>query len=137
MSVLVVDVANVVGSRPDGWWRDRAGATSRLLARLATLAGRRLAGPNGGELTCTEVVAVVEGQARDVPAPDGVAVVRAAGSGDDAVVESVAQRAADGTPLLVVTADRGLRARLPAGVQVAGPGWLLARLDEVEGLSSA
>jgi hypothetical protein len=137
MSVLVVDVANVVGSRPDGWWRDRAGATSRLLARLATLAGRRLAGPNGGELTCTEVVAVVEGQARDVPAPDGVAVVRAAGSGDDALAESAAQRAADGTPLLVVTADRGLRARLPAGVQVAGPGWLLARLDEVEGVSSA
>jgi hypothetical protein len=137
MSVLVVDVANVVGSRPDGWWRDRAGATSRLLARLATLAGRRLTGPHGDELTCTEVVAVVEGQARDVPAPDGVAVVRAAGSGDDAVAESAAQRAADGTPLLVVTADRGLRARLPAGVQVAGPGWLLARLDEVEGVSSA
>jgi hypothetical protein len=22
---LVVDAANVVGSRPDGWWRDRAG----------------------------------------------------------------------------------------------------------------
>jgi hypothetical protein len=66
-----------------------------------------------------------------------VAVVRAPGSGDDAVAESAAQRAADGTPLLVVTADRGLRARLPAGVQVAGPGWLLARLDEVEGVSSA
>ena len=137
MSVLVVDVANVVGSRPDGWWRDRAGATSRLLARLAALAGRRLTGPDGSELICTEVVAVVEGQARDVPAPDGVAVVRAAGSGDDALAESAAQRAADGTPLLVVTADRGLRARLPAGVQVAGPGWLLARLDEVEGVSSA
>jgi hypothetical protein len=137
MSVLVVDVANVVGSRPDGWWRDRAGATSRLLARLATLVGRRLTGPDGSELICTAVVAVVEGQARDVPAPDGVAVVRAAGSGDDDVVESAAQRAADGTPLLVVTADRGLRARLPAGVQVAGPGWLLARLDEVEGVSSA
>jgi len=31
----------------------------------------------------------------------------------------------------VVTADRGLRARLPAGVAVAGPGWLHARLDEL------
>ncbi|WP_307182132.1 NUDIX hydrolase [Demequina sp. NBRC 110055] len=32
--VLIVDAANVVGARPDGWWRDRAGATSRLLERL-------------------------------------------------------------------------------------------------------
>ena len=37
-------------------------------------------------MTCAEVVAVVEGQARDVPAPDGVRVVRAPGSGDDALV---------------------------------------------------
>jgi hypothetical protein len=137
MTVLVVDAANVVGSRPDGWWRDRAGAASRLLARLATLPGRRLTGPDGSELTCTEVVPVVEGQARNVPAPEGVAVVRAAASGDDALAEYAARRAADGTALLVVTADRGLRARLPAGVQVTGPGWLLARLDEVEGLPSA
>src|SRR6266540_35998 len=28
--VLVVDAANVVGSRPDGWWRDRHGAAERL-----------------------------------------------------------------------------------------------------------
>jgi len=37
--VLVVDVANVMGSRPDGWWRDRAGAAARLLTELAPLAG--------------------------------------------------------------------------------------------------
>ena len=30
MSVLLVDAANVVGSRPTGWWRDRAGAMARL-----------------------------------------------------------------------------------------------------------
>jgi selenocysteine lyase/cysteine desulfurase len=39
MTTLLVDAANVVGSRPDGWWRDRAGATARLLARLAALRG--------------------------------------------------------------------------------------------------
>jgi 8-oxo-dGTP diphosphatase len=33
-----VDVANVMGSRPDGWWRDRAGAAVRLYSELATLA---------------------------------------------------------------------------------------------------
>ena len=39
VTVLLVDVANVVGSRPDGWWRDRAGATARLLGRLAAVPG--------------------------------------------------------------------------------------------------
>lgn len=45
MTVLLVDVANVVGSRPDGWWRDRAGATTRLLHRLAGLVGQTLPRP--------------------------------------------------------------------------------------------
>ena len=34
--VLVVDGANVVGSRPDGWWKDRAGAARRLHEALLT-----------------------------------------------------------------------------------------------------
>lgn len=125
MPVLLVDVANVLGSRPDGWWRDRAGATARLLARLAALPGRELPGPDGAPLAVTALVAVVEGAARDVPAPAGIRVVRAPGSGDDALADEA--RAAD-RPCLVVTADRGLRARLPAGTAVTGPGWLLASL---------
>ena len=126
--VLLVDAANVVGARPDGWWRDRAGATARLLERLA-LAGPELTAPDGSRVT--EVVAVVEGRAREVPAPEGVRVVRARGSGDDDVVACAAELG--GTPLLVVTADRGLRARLPAGAAVVGPGWLLERLDRDDG----
>jgi hypothetical protein len=35
---VIVDGANVVGSRPDGWWRDRAGAALRLRDQLAPLA---------------------------------------------------------------------------------------------------
>jgi hypothetical protein len=131
VTVLVVDAANVVGSRPDGWWRDRAGAAARLLGRLVALPGAVLEGP-GGPVTCTEVVAVVEGRARDVPGPDGVRVVRAAGSGDDALVDCTVGLAAEGRALLVVTADRGLRERLPAGSRVAGPGWLLAELDRID-----
>jgi hypothetical protein len=126
VTVLLVDAANVVGSRPDGWWRDRAGATARLLGRLA-LAVPGLVAPDGSRVT--DVVAVVEGRARDVTAPDGVRVVRAEGSGDDAVVAAAAELDRKGTPVLVVTADRGLRARLPDGVVVSGPGWLLERLD--------
>ena len=131
MTVLLVDAANVVGSRPDGWWRDRAGAAARLLARLATLPGRPLTGPDGDALRCDAVVAVLEGEARDVPAPDGVRVERAPASGDDALAACAARLTAEGTALLVVTADRGLRARLPTGTAVAGPGWLLGRLDEI------
>ena len=127
MTVLVVDVANVVGSRPDGWWRDRAGATARLLGRLAAA---DLTAPDGGPVT--RVVAVVEGRVRDVPAPDGIRVVRAEGSGDDAVVACAADLVA-ASPVAVVTADRGLRARLPAGTAVVGPGWLLGQLAERSG----
>src|SRR3954451_9067011 len=123
VTVLLVDVANVVGSRPDGWWRDRAGATGRLLDRLAGLPGATLAGPGGAPLPVGEGVAVVEGGApggaapaggrgggaRAGRSPAGVRVVRAPGSGDAALPASAAELVAAG-PLLVVTADRGLRA---------------------------
>jgi hypothetical protein len=129
MTHLIVDAANVVGARPDGWWRDRAGATVRLLDRLAALVGQEVPGPDGGELRCAVVTAVVEGEARNVTGPAGVQLVRAAGSGDDAVVELTGRLVGS---LLVVTADRALRARLPPGTAVTGPRWLLARLDELD-----
>ncbi|WP_346619144.1 hypothetical protein [Blastococcus montanus] len=133
MSVLVVDVANVMGSRPDGWWRDRAGAATRLLDQLAALPGTTIEGPDGTPVSVAGVVAVVEGAAKkaapDDGTPEGLRVVQAPGSGDDALVDEVAGLAADGTDLLVVTADRGLRARLPEEAGIAGPGWLRDRLD--------
>ena len=135
--MLLVDVANTVGSRPDGWWRDRAGATSRLLARLARLPGAELTGPDGAPVAVTALVAVVEGRARDVPAPAGLRVVRAEGSGDDALVSAAsASVGAAAAGLLVVTADRELRRRLPAPARTAGPGWLLAAVDRLEALDS-
>jgi hypothetical protein len=111
--IVVVDGANVVGSRPDGWWRDRPGAAARLLSALAT--GVPLPG---------EVVLVLEGQARagaEEGTVDGVRVVHAAGSGDDAIVDLVAATA-PGRPVTVVTADRGLRTRVSAlGATTVGP----------------
>jgi hypothetical protein len=92
--------------------------------------GAMLTGPDGEPVSFAEVIAVVEGRARDVPAPDGVRVVRAPGSGDDALVAATVGPV--GHPVLVVTADRGLRERLPAGTAVAGPGWLLAQLDGID-----
>ncbi|MFE3272689.1 hypothetical protein [Nocardia sp. NPDC059239] len=121
--VVVVDAANVVGSRPDGWWRDRAGAARRLLGELGPLR-ERLPG-------VTDVVVVLEGAAKAAAGSAGaeLRVVLADGSGDDAVVEVVAAEAgkagARAGSVLVVTADRGLRARVEAlGATTAGPSWL-------------
>lgn len=124
--VLVVDVANTLGTRPDGWWRDRLGATEQLLARLEGLDGAQLAGPDGESWRVVGMVAVVEGRARTARAPDSVRVLRAEGSGDDALAAYVAT-AREPADLVVVTADRGLRARVTT--EVAGPGWLRRLLD--------
>jgi hypothetical protein len=111
-SLIVVDAANVVGSVPDGWWRDRAGATERLRDALAARSPQTLPG---------EVVLVVEGAARGVASIDGVRVVAADGSGDDAIVHLVRDRAA-GRESIVVSADRGLGERVRAlGATVVGP----------------
>jgi len=116
-ALLVVDAANVVGSVPDGWWRDRAGAATRLRDALRPVGGSGLPGVPAP----VEVVLVVEGAARDVPSAPGVRVVRAAGSGDDAIVDLL--RAERGDRLAaVVTADRELRRRVAAqGAAVYGP----------------
>ncbi|MEE1941139.1 NTP pyrophosphohydrolase [Streptomyces sp. TRM 70361] len=110
-TLLVVDAANVVGSVPDGWWRDRHGAAERLRDRLVSRA------EHGEE----EIVLVVEGAARGVASVPGVRVVSAPGSGDDAIVALVAAEG-PGRRCVVVTADRGLRARVTAlGAEVTGP----------------
>ena len=130
--VLVVDVANVMGSRPDGWWKDRAGAAARLVTALVPLVGAQVPlGPDGGRVRVARVVAVVEGRARAMSVGDdvraAVEVVLAERDGDTAVVEvATAALAAPGDEVpLVVTADRGLRERLPAGGLVSGPRALL------------
>lgn len=121
---VVVDVANVVGSRPDGWWRDRAGAASRLLDSMPALVGRVVEAPNGDRMRIGRVVAVVEGVANAVDAPEGVTVVQAPTDGDSAIVSATEQLHTAGEHALVVTADRGLRARLPTAVLTTGPSWL-------------
>ena len=123
--VLVVDIANVMGSRPDGWWRDRAGAATRLMAELAPLAGAEVRSPDGVPLVVSRVIAVLEGHARDAQAPDGVEAVRATADGDSTVRALAGDLVAAGELVLVVTADRGLRASLPPAALVAGPRWLL------------
>lgn len=117
-ALLVVDAANVVGSVPDGWWRDRRGAAERLRDRLAADAA---AGGPALPVDPAEVVLVVEGAARGVASVPGVRVEAADGSGDDRIVELVAARE-PGRRCVVVTADRELRERVRAlGAEVLGP----------------
>jgi len=71
--VLVVDAANVVGSRPDGWWRDRHGAAERLRDQLAKLAEAGVPDPDDTTVTWwPRIVLVVEGQAKHVNGTTGV-----------------------------------------------------------------
>jgi hypothetical protein len=129
-ATIVVDVANVMGSRPDGWWRDRPGAAVRLHAELAALAARgRPVLP--GDAEPEEFVMVLEGATKAAAArieAGPVRVVRADGSGDDAIVALV--RELPGRRV-VVTADRELRRRSEAaGAEVFGPGWLIGLVRE-------
>jgi hypothetical protein len=136
---IIVDVANVMGSRADGWWRDRAGAAIRLHGELAALAARgvpALPAPVPApalERWFPAFVLVLEGAARaaldDLPAqPDAgrVRAVAATGSGDDLIADLAARLPGS---RLVVTADRELRGRCTAaGASVTGPSWLLGLL---------
>jgi predicted RNA-binding protein with PIN domain len=110
---LVVDGMNVIGARPDGWWRDRPGAMAALVDRLAGL---------GEE---ADVVVVFDGRALpDLPEGlHGGVDVRYASHADD----RIAALAEPG--VRVVTSDRGLRSRaVAAGAEVVGASWLLDRL---------
>ncbi|MFG2113669.1 NTP pyrophosphohydrolase [Streptomyces sp. NPDC048718] len=116
LPLLVVDGANVVGSVPDGWWKDRRGAAERLRDRLAAHGGPA-DGPYPGPY---EIVLVVEGRARGVASVPGVRVEEAPAGGDDLITDLA--RAAAGRPCVVVTADRELRRRVGEwGARCVGP----------------
>ena len=118
-SVLVVDAANVVGSVPDGWWRDRAGAARRLHERLLV-----------ADLDADEVVLVLEGGAKaGVPAGRDahVRVVHAPKDGDAEIRRRAAAALAEGHRVVVITADRVLAANVTPA-QVLSPSWLLDRV---------
>jgi 8-oxo-dGTP diphosphatase len=151
---IIVDAANVMGSRPDGWWRDRAGAARRLRDQLAEMATDGVPSlPDSMDAPALErwfpdIVLVVEGAARSVaaahaagsagsdrssapgrePGPGGtrVQVIAAPGSGDDTITAVAGELTGR---RLVVTADRQLRERcVAAGASVTGPRWLLGQL---------
>jgi hypothetical protein len=150
MVTVVVDVANVMGARADGWWRDRAGAAARLCREISTLADQGIlpgqmpvdasagASPPAGafppagapERCFPAYVLVLEGRSREAAAGIGssprIQVIQAPAAGDDAIVRAAASF---GQGCVVVTADRELRHRCKAvGAAVIGPRWILGLL---------
>lgn len=121
LRVLVVDGANVVGATPDGWWRDRAGAATKLHERLLL-----------ADTPYDEIVLVLEGKAKGglPPGRDGhVRTVHAPRDGDSAILKATVQAVEQGHQATVITADRALRAQAEfAGARVMSPSWLLDHL---------
>lgn len=139
---VVVDAANVIGSVPDGWWKDRAGAAVRLRGRLETWASSGTAASElalGADRWYPEVSLVVEGAARAMPDAGGdgspVRLERAVGHGDDAIVAEAARFVDGGRTVTVVTSDRELRGRVEGiGARSVSSGWLLGQLVQLERL---
>ncbi|MBK0417928.1 NUDIX domain-containing protein [Leucobacter sp. CSA1] len=136
---VVVDAANVVGSVPDGWWRDRRAAAERLRDRIDRLAET---GVRSGFLDLPETrvpglhlafpdwVIVTEGVSRGIAGGAHAAVVDAPGLGDDTIVGEVARLVATGSRVTVVTSDAELKARcIAAGAAtIRGSGTLVRQL---------
>jgi len=109
----VVDASNVIGSRPDGWWRDRAGATRRLVVQLDRFA----------EAAGEPVVVVLDaGQPPDAERAEVVvASRRGRDAADDEIVALLKARGAEGARVVTSDAELARRVRaLGAGVEGAG-----------------
>ena len=113
----VIDGNNVFGSRPDGWWNDRGAAQCRFTQAVAEWCRTH------GD----EVVLVFDAPVTDRTADLGggnLTIVEAVRRGRDAADDEIVALV-DASPEVetrVVTSDRGLRGRLPAGVEVVGAG---------------
>ncbi len=128
MTRIVVDGMNVIGTKPDGWWRDRDAAARRLLRRLQHATAR------SGDA----FILVLDGRPlADVAegAHDGVDVRYARRRGRDAADDRIVDLVA-GEPepaeLVVVTSDRELVNRVTAhGARTEGAGAFLRRLERL------
>jgi predicted RNA-binding protein with PIN domain len=116
----LVDGMNVIGSRPDGWWRDREAAKRRLVEELAAFARG----------TGDEVAVIFDGKPFELE-PSAIEVAFASTRGPNAADHDIADRAeADPVDLRVVTSDGALADRVrAAGAEVEGAGGFRRRLD--------
>jgi hypothetical protein len=108
-STWFIDLSNVMGSVPDGWWRDREGAARRLIEDIRAWA-------NG------DVVIVLDAGPDDLLGTrDGVTVVRASRRGRDAADDEIVRLVEGREGARVVTSDATLAARVrELGAEVEG-----------------
>lgn len=120
MRVLVVDAANVVGARPDGWWKDRAGAARRLHQQVLV-----------ADLPHDQVVLVLEGAAKGgvrVGRDQHVLTVHAPRDGDSEIVRRARTAAEAGHQVEVVTSDRLLQVQVASVARTFSAQWLWDRM---------
>jgi predicted RNA-binding protein with PIN domain len=121
----VVDAMNVIGSRPDGWWRDRDRAIARLVGQVDRWAER------GDE----RVTVMLEREPREEFAAERVEVAWASEGGADAADREILRRLPDWLAedeVIVVTSDRDLRAKAQAaGAEVSPSRPFRAELDDL------
>jgi predicted RNA-binding protein with PIN domain len=122
----VVDAMNVIGSRPDGWWRDRAGAIERLCGQVDRWA-------EGRE---ERVTVMLEHQPREPIPVERIEIAWASAGGRDAADREILARLPDwlaAEEVTVVTSDRDLRAKAEAlGATVASSRPFRAELDALD-----
>jgi predicted RNA-binding protein with PIN domain len=120
----IVDGMNVIGTRPDGWWRDRDAAMARLVDLL-----ERFAAETGDDVTV-----VFERKPRPALRSTVIEVAHAPKPGRDAADFEIARRVeADPSPrsIHVVTSDRWLADRVSqAGALVQGSEGFRTRIED-------
>jgi hypothetical protein len=122
----VVDAMNVIGSRPDGWWRDRRGAIERLVARL-----------EGWAVEADEKVTVVLEKPPSPPILSEEIEVAwaprpAPNSADGEIVRRLPQWLEEEGEVVVVTSDRDLAGRAGSlGAEVEPAARFRRRLDGI------
>ncbi len=112
-----IDASNVIGSRPDGWWRDRDGAARRLIEEIREWADE-------------ETTVVLDAGPDDLLGTVGhVTVVRASRRGRDAADDEIIELVSGRDDARVVTSDAELARRARAlGADVVGAGEFRRRL---------
>jgi predicted RNA-binding protein with PIN domain len=116
MTRWLVDASNVIGSKPDGWWRDRQGATERLLAALRDFAGE------DDDVVVVLDAGPAEWAGRDGPLEVAIAPRRGRDAADDEIARLL-DGDADPASIRVVTSDATLAERARArGAEVVGAG---------------
>ena len=124
--MLLVDGMNLIGSRPDGWWKDRTEAMRLMAWEL-----RAFAEDTGEPLTV-----VFDGRPIDtVLRGHGIEVQFAPGGANaaDRRIERLVDEHEDPGEITVVTSDKALsKSVAAAGASVIGSGEFRTRLDELD-----